>query len=120
MIRIAQSLREVSDRIIYITTNCNHKAYPTEFETYDEAWEGLFLSFDHLKGKLDEARHAQVVEMAVQAKSHYEAEAEDPHQRFLASWLMQDIEQIVKKKPPFSYPEDLDRWPRELEIRKPQ
>ena len=119
MALISQNLSELSDEIIYLRTNCNHKYYPTEFETYDEAWEGLFLSFDHLKGRLGEVRYAQLVDMAQLAKRHYEAEAEDPHQRFLASWLMQDIEQIVRKKPPFAYPEELYRWPRDVAAQKP-
>jgi hypothetical protein len=109
---IAQNLRELTDSVVYLTTNCNHSDYPTEFQTYDEGWASLSQSLDHLRGKLGEVRYAQLVEMVAQAKAHYDAEGQDKHQGFLGSWLMQDIEQVVKDKPPFAYPHELYRWPR--------
>lgn len=112
MIKIAKTTGELADSAVYLRMNCNAKQYPTEFQTYDEGWEELSQSLDHLRGKLGEARHTQLVDMAAQAKAHYDAEAGDEHQGFLGSWLMQDIEQIVRGKPPFAYPEELYRWPR--------
>lgn len=112
MIKITKTLGELADSIVYLSINCNAKQYPTDFQTYDEAWEEFRLNLDHLRGKLGEARHAQLVEMAVQAKAHYDAESQDQHHGFLGSWLMQDIEQVIKGKPPFAYPQELYRWPR--------
>lgn len=112
MILVARNLRELADSIVSLTTYCNIKGFPNEFKTYDEAWEELKQSLHHLNGKLGDARYAQLVEMAAQAKAHYDAETEDEHQGFLGSWLMQDIEQVVKGKPPFAYPDELYRWPR--------
>jgi len=125
MIIIDQNLRELSDRIIYLTTNCNASDYPTKLQTYDEAWDSLRQSLDHLRGKLGDGRYSQLVEMAAQAKSHYDdgyAMGPEPGVRpkpgdpgsehiKLGSWLMQDIEQIVKGKAPFAYPKELYRWP---------
>ena len=112
MIKIAQSLGELRDGVIYLTTKCNARAYPTEFQTYDEGWDSLSRSLDHLCGKLGEDRYIQLVDMASQAKAHYDARDADEHQSFLGSWLMQDIEQVIKRKPPYAYPEELYRWPR--------
>lgn len=112
MIKVAKTLGELADSVVYLSINCNAKQYPTEFQTYDEGWESLSQSLDHLRGKMGQVRYAQLVEMAAQAKAHYDAEAEDEHQGFLGSWLMQDIEQVVKGKSPFAYPEELYRWPR--------
>ena len=126
MIIIAQNLRELADSVVYLTTNCNASDYPTEFQTYGEAWDSLRQSLDHLRDKLGEERHAQLVEMTEQAKAHYDdgyAMGPEPGVRpapgaagsehiKLGSWLMQDIEQVVKGKPPFAYPEELYRWQR--------
>lgn len=121
MIIIAKNLTELKQSIVYLTTNCNHKSYPTEFHTYDEAWEELFQSFDHLSGKLGEMRYTQLVDMAKQAKAHYEAYygTDDTYQRRLGTRLMQDIEQIVDGKPPYAYPEELFRWPKDPARAKP-
>jgi hypothetical protein len=109
VIRIAKTLGELADRVVAVSAYCNAKAYPSEFETYDEAWESLSRSLDHLRVKLGETRHAQLADMVAQAKAHYDAEAEheDDGQGKLGSFLMQDVEQVVKSKPPFAYPEEL-------------
>jgi len=112
MFLIAKNLGELADRIISLRTHCNHSDYPTEFQAYDEAWDELRQNLNHLRGKLGDKRYAQLMDMAAQAKAHYDAESEDEHQGFLGSWLMQDIEQVVRGKPPFAYPEELYRWPR--------
>jgi hypothetical protein len=122
VIKIAQSLFELSDSITYLNINAAGDHYPTEFQTYDEGWEGLKKSLDHLRSKLSEERYAQLVEMAAQAKAHYdEAYATGDRSKEvipgfdhikLGSRLMQDIGQIARGKSPFSYPEELYRWPR--------
>jgi len=122
MIKIASSLLELSDSVSYLNINCGSGNYPTEFQTYDEGWDSLFQSLDHLRGKLGEARHAQLVEMANQAKAHYDAGNAEPGPRIarpdvideikLGSWLMQDIGRVVRGKSPHAYPEELYRWPR--------
>jgi hypothetical protein len=126
MIQIDQNLRELRESIVYISTNCNHADYPTEFQSYAEAWEELSQSIDYLQNKLGDARYMQLLDMAAQAKAHYDkayAITGQPGVRpaldtpgfeeiKLGSWLMQDMEQIVRGKPPFAYPEDLYRWPK--------
>lgn len=112
MIIISKTLRDLQSEIVYLNLNAGGGEYPTEFQTYEEAWESLHQSLKHLRGKLGDARYEQLVDMTAQAKAHYDAEAEDEQQGFLGSWLMQDIEQVVKGKPPFAYPEELYRWPR--------
>lgn len=122
MIIISKTLRDLRSEIVYLRTNCNHHDYPTEFQTYDEAWESLRQSLDHLRKKLNESRYAQLVDMAAQAKAHYD-EGYAVNDRTievlpgfdhikLGSRLMQDIEQVVKGQAPFAYPEELYRWPR--------
>ena len=112
MIRISKNLSEFVDSIVSLRTDCNAKDYPTDFQTYDEAWEQRRQSLVHLRSKLGEVHYAQLLEMAAQAKTHYDAESQDAHQGFLGSWLMQNIEQVIKGKPPYAYPEELYRWPR--------
>lgn len=112
MIAVADNMRELADSIVYLRTNCNAKDYPTEFQSYEEGWRELRESLEHLRAKIGEVRYFQLVDMVRQAKAHYDAEPKDDSQGFLASWLMQDIEQVVKGKPPFAYPEELYRWPR--------
>lgn len=123
---IAQNLRELADSIVSLTTNCNASDYPTEFQTYDEAWDELRQSLEHLRGKLGEARYAQLVDMTAQAKAHYDdgyamgpelgvrPAPGTPGSEHIkhGSWLMQDMEQVVKGKAPFAYPEEMYRWPR--------
>jgi hypothetical protein len=120
MIKICQSLSELSDSVSYLNINCGGGNYPTEFQTYEEGWDSLFLSFDHLRKKLGEARYAQLVDMAKQAKAHYDAgyacgDYDDPkNPGFIeinhGSWLMQDVGQVVRGKPPHAYPKDMYRW----------
>jgi hypothetical protein len=126
MIIIAQNLRELTDNVVYLRTNCNDSDYPTEFQTYDEGWGSLRQSLDHLRAKLGDIRYAQLMEMVEQAKAHYDAgyaSGPKPDVRStpddlglehikLGSWLMQDIEQVVKGKKPFAYPEELYSWSR--------
>jgi hypothetical protein len=122
MIKIAQSLRELSDSIVYLNINAGCNRYPTEFQTYAEGWSSLNQSLVHLRGKLGEDRYAQLIDMAAQAKAHYDASYElgdfevPARPGFVesnhGSWLMQDMEQLVKGKPPGAYPEELYRWPR--------
>jgi hypothetical protein len=120
MIQIDQNLRELSDSIVYLNINAGCNRYPTEFQTYAEAWKELFQSLAHLRGKLGEDRYMQMIDMAAQAKAHYDASYElgdfevpdSPgfvESRY-ASWLMLDMEQVVKGKPPGAYPDELYRW----------
>ncbi len=108
MIKISKTLRELVDGLIYLQINCNNNSYPTEFQTYDEGWISLTRSLEYLHNKFGKARYAQLVDMSAQAKAHYEAGEIN-----LGSWLMQDMEQVSKRKKPFAYPLEIYRWPRE-------
>lgn len=124
MIILADNLRELADSVVYLRSNSNGCDYPTEFQTYEEAWDSLQQSLGHLRGKLGETRYSQLVEMVAVAKAHYDEDhcvrqgvrpspgsPVSEHIK-LGSWLMQDIEQLLKGKQPFAYPENLYRWPR--------
>lgn len=121
---LSSTLRELAGDVVYLRTNCNAGDYPTEFETYEEAWNSLHQSLNNVRGKLGERCYAQLLEMTVQAKAHYDdgyalgpaPGIRPPRGAFgsehikLGSWLMQDIEQLLKGKGPFAYPDDLYRW----------
>ncbi len=114
MILIANTLAELSDSITATNLISGTHAFPTEFQTYAEAWEELRQSIDHLQNKLGDERHAKLQQMLTQAKAHYDAERDrgDQQQGDLGSWLMQDIALIVDGKAPLVYPKELYRWPR--------
>lgn len=111
---IEKNRRDLSERIVAVSTRCNNKRYPTEYETYDEAWQNVFLSLGYLKKKLGEDLYCQLTDMVMQSKIHYENEMAtgDFEELRLGSFLMQDIEWLLKGKEPFSYPVDMYRWPR--------
>ncbi len=102
-----RNLFDLKAAITYLSVNCNSKSYPTKYQTYDEAWEELFINYDLLRKKLGDTRYEQVVDMTKQAKAHYDAD-----ETHLGSWLMQDIGEVICRRPPFAYPEDKYRWPR--------
>jgi hypothetical protein len=91
--------------------------------TYEEDWESLRQSIEHLRPKL-KGNADQLLDMMAQARAHFDAgRAEgagedsregDPgfEQLKLGSRLMQDMEGLVRGYPPLCYPEELYRWPR--------
>mgnify|MGYP000636465149 CR=1 FL=1 len=101
-----RNLSELSDALSNIRSNVNSDAFPTKYQTYDEAWAELFINYDLLRSKLG-LLHEQIIDMTKQAKVHYET-----GERKLGSWLMQDIGEVVRGQPPFAYPEELYRWPK--------
>jgi hypothetical protein len=121
MLIVANSLRELTDNIVYLQTNCNHQDYPTEFQTYDEGWDSLRQSIDRMISRIGAHRAEQLRSMIERAKEHYDRGYEkggsrpgDPgfEEVKLGSLLLQDVEQVVRGKPPFAYPEHLYSWPR--------
>lgn len=123
MILIANNLTELGDSVVATGTYCNARGFPNEFKTYDEAWEELRQSIEHLKFKLGPERYPKLLKMLEQAKAHYdgaEAEAIDDarinpgepgfEESKLGSWLMQDIELIIDGKQAAIYPKELYRW----------
>lgn len=105
MISISNTLSDLVGEIIGVRTHSIEGDCPTDYQTYDEAWENLRESLASLRGKLNERRYSQLVEMAEQAKYHF-----DIGEIKLGARLMQDMEQVVKDKPPFAYPEEHYRW----------
>ena len=107
MIRTANGIGELREILVYLNINCGGGRYPTEFQTYDEAWAELQQSLDHLRAKLGDVRHVQLADMAAQAKGHFDAgyaygDFDNPtnpgfHEINLGSWLMLDMQQIVKE-----------------------
>lgn len=106
---IRKSLGNLVDQIIGVCTHSIEDDYPTPYQTFDEAWDNLGQSYDYLRDKLGERRYTQLVDMTAQAKAHFLA-----GETRLGGRLMQDMEQLVKNKPPFAYPEELYRWPRTI------
>ena len=135
MISISKSLSALVDEVVYLRTHCVEGDYPTEFQTYDEAWNSLVQSLTYLHGKLGQERYQQLAEMAAQARAHFDegyfgaasAQARESNvaqggrinpgqpgyeEIKFGARLMQDIEQVLTGKSPFAYPDELYRWPR--------
>ena len=112
---IEKNRRDLSDRIVAVRTRCNNCDYPTKYETSDEAWRNVFLSLEYLRKKLGEDLYSQLTDMTLQAKIHYENEKATgcDNEGRLGSFLMQDIEWVLRGKEPFSYPKKMYRWPRQ-------
>ena len=106
-IRTFKSLSEFKDAIISVSMRCNANDYPTEYHTYEEAWQEVFSNYDLLHKKLKVSVYEQVIDMTEQAKDHY-----DKDESRLGSWLVQDIAEVIRGKPPFAYPKKLYRWKR--------
>ena len=112
MIIISDSLSDMAGSVVYLQMNCNSKDYPTEFDTYDEAWDELYLNYDHFRRKLGEERYSQLLEMTARAKALYDEGYAKGFVGFAsngpqgsgfeeikrASLLMQDIEQVIRGK----------------------
>ena len=99
-------MSELVGEIIDIRTHSIEQDYPTRYQTYEEAWDNLKQSLNYLRAKLGESKYYQLSDMAAQARAHFDADE--------IKWgarLMQDMEQIVRGKPPFAYPNELYRWP---------
>lgn len=107
MITISETPSDLVGEIIGVCTHSIEGDYPTKYQTYDEAWDNLHQSLDFLRAKLGELRVAQLADMADQAKAHFDAK-----EIKLGARLMQDMEQVVKGRPPYAYPKDMYRWAR--------
>jgi hypothetical protein len=88
--------------------------FPKLYVSYDVAWQSLFASLEHLQRKLGQDKYTQLVDMAQQAKAHFDKgrPAADEDEIKLGCWLMLDMGHVVRNLPPYAYPEDLYRWPR--------
>lgn len=117
---ISKNIRELRGEIVYLRTNCNSRDYPTEFQTYSEAWESLDQSIRCLNAELGDQRYSMLIKMMVKAKGHYddgyaindrsiEVMPGFDHIK-LGSRLLQDMEQVVNGKEPFAYPKELYEW----------
>jgi hypothetical protein len=112
---LRKTLSELIGQIISVCTYSIRNQFPPEFPPFDQSWDNLYLSLAFLKDKLGEKRYAQLVEMAAQAKEHFEAghaPGGDDWEITLGARLTQDMEQVVKGRAPFAYPRGLYRWPR--------
>ena len=107
MIFVRRNIRDLVGLIIVVTTDACRDEWPrSNVMTFDEGFESIRQSIQHLRGKLGDALARQLLEMTEQAKAHFE----DGEIRF-GGRLMQDIEYVAQGKKPFAFPEEMYRWP---------
>ena len=109
MIYVSATPQRLVGRIVVVCTYAieGKDRFPEDM-TFDEGFESIDKSIEHLQSKLTSARSDQLISMSAQAKRHFEA-----GESKLGAWLMQDMERVIKRESPFAYPEHLYRWPRQ-------
>jgi len=118
---LSKSLSELAGEIVSVRTYSVKKDFPPVLAPYEDSWDNLYESLEFLKDKLGEGRYAQLVDMATQAKKHFDAghaPGGDDYQITLGARLMQDMEWVVRGRKPFAYPKELYRWPLNLRARE--
>ncbi|WP_296819241.1 hypothetical protein [Brevundimonas sp.] len=80
--------------------------FPSDM-SFEEGFESIRLGIENLRWRLSPAVADQLSSMAEQAKAHFDA-----GEIKLGARLMQDMERVVGKQPPFAYPKELYRWTR--------
>jgi hypothetical protein len=110
---LRKSLSELADQIIGARTYSVDRNFPPELAPYEDSWDDLLENLEYLKEKLGADRYVQLVDMARQAKHHFDA----GHVAGGINWeiklgarLMQDMERLVGGKQPVAYPTELYRW----------
>lgn len=106
MIYIAPNLKRLSGRIVVVCTYAieGKDRFPDDM-SFDDGFESIRQSIIALGAKLGLEHEADLIDMNLTAKGHFEA-----GETKLGASLMQDMEQVVKALPPFAYPQPLFRW----------
>ena len=108
MIVISQTPRDLIGKIVRVCTYAieGKDRFPDTMN-FEDGFESIRQGIIHLREKLPTGLADQLLDMNKQAKLHFEV-AETK----LGAWLMQDMEQLLNKREPFAYPEELYRWAR--------
>ena len=108
MIVIAQTPKDLVGKIVRVCTYAieGRDRFPDTM-SFEEGFESIRQGINNLREMLPAGLADQLLDMNAQAKLHFEV-AETK----LGAWLMQDMEQLLTKKEPFAYPNQLYRWAR--------
>jgi hypothetical protein len=99
--------RLIGQMVVVRTYAIEGKDHFPDDMSFEEGFESIRQSLEHLRQKLSGELADQLLSMSVQAKSHFEGGGTR-----LGAGLMQDMEQVLRGAPPFAYPRELYRWPR--------
>lgn len=119
MMIIRETLRQLENQLVGLRTYAIRNEWRPWYKDADEAYENLELSLKHLRRKLGDKKYLKLLNMMETARAHFEAGHANgpriPHPDIiddvkLGSWLMQDMGQVMRDKPPFAYPHDKWRW----------
>ena len=124
MIIIRETLRQLENQLVGLRTYAIDDEWRPWYQNADEAYENFELSLKHLRRKLGDKRYLKLLNMMETARKHFEeghakggevgGPGDDDIKR--GSWLMQDMGQVIRDKPPFAYPHDEWRWGEPLPI----
>jgi hypothetical protein len=107
------TVQGLHDRLVWVSAHAQTRSFPD----YSDDFEGSFFSLErgveNLRKRFGDELADQAIDMIRQAKAHYEANDG------LGTRLIQDVEEIIRNRPPFAYPKRLYRWPRPTEKADP-
>ena len=106
MIYVSPTPQRLVGQIIVVCTYAieGKDRFPDDM-TFDEGFESISKSIEHLRSRLTSDRSDKLISMSAQAKVHFEV-----GEVKLGASLMQDMEQVAKGEPPFAYPKDRYIW----------
>jgi hypothetical protein len=124
MIVISQNLRELQCELVALRTYAIDDDWRPWYKDANEAYKNFALSLKHLRKKLGDAKYLKLINMMEIAGKHFEeghakgGKVDEPGDDDIkrGSWLMQDMGQVIRNKPPFAYPHDEWRWGEPLPI----
>jgi hypothetical protein len=128
MIIIRETLRQLENQLIGLCTYAIDDDWRPWYKDADEAYENFALSLKHLRKKLGDAKYLKLLNMMETARKHFEeghakgyvkrGGPDTPGHADIkrGAGLMQDMEQVIRNKPPFAYPHDEWRWGEPLPI----
>jgi hypothetical protein len=124
MILLSETLSQLEGELVALCTYAIDDDWRPWYKDADEAYENFELSLKHLRRKLGDAKYLKLLNMMQTARKHFEeghakggepgGPGDDDIKR--GSWLMQDMGQVIRNKPPFAYPHDEWRWGEPLPI----
>ncbi|MCC6480080.1 hypothetical protein [Sphingorhabdus sp.] len=124
MILLSETLSQLESELVALRTCAIDDEWRPWYKGADEAYENFELSLKHLRKKLGDKKYLKLLNMMETARKHFEegyAKGGRPGQPGdndikRGSWLMQDMGQVIRDKPPFAYPHDEWRWGEPLPI----
>lgn len=107
------TVQGLQDRLVWVSAHAQTRSFPDYSDDFDGSFFSLERGVENLRKRLGDELADQAIDMIRQAKAHYEANDG------LGTRLIQDIEEIIRSRPPFAYPKRLYRWPRPAETADP-